>query len=296
MFSPQGQVEAAVECAIECGYRHIDCAYIYRNENEVGNAVAKKIKENKIKREDLFITSKLWNTFHKPDDVKPALMESLKLLKTSYLDLYLIHWPFAYENTGELFPKDKDGNFIFSDAHYVETWKAMEALQKEGLVRSIGVSNFNEFQLNKILKGGSIPPAVNQIELHPYLIQKELVNFCADQGIVVTGYSPFASPDRPWAEKGEPLLLEEPKLVAIADRLQKTVAQVILRYLIQRNVIVIPKSVTPHRIQSNFDVFGFQLTDEDVKVIESFNRNFRAVALPHDMKGKYFPFKENYSE
>ncbi|XP_076813477.1 aldo-keto reductase 1B-like [Clavelina lepadiformis] len=294
--SPQGQVEVAIESAIEYGYRHIDCAHVYQNETEIGNAIAKIIKENKIKREDIFITSKLWNSFHKPEDVKPALMKSLNMLQTSYLDLYLMHWPMGYMNTGDWFPSDKDGKLMFSNVDYVETWKIMEALQKEGLVRSIGVSNFNEFQLNRILKEGSIPPAVNQIELHPYLIQKDLVNFCSGKGVVVTAYSPFASPDRPWAEKGEPLLLEEPKLIAIADRLQKTVAQVILRYLIQRNVIVIPKSATPHRIQSNFDVFGFELNDEDVKTIESFNRNFRAVALTNHMQAKYYPFRENYSE
>lgn len=294
--SPKGQVKAAVEAAIDAGYRHIDCALAYQNEDEVGEAIQNKIKEGKISREDVFITSKLWNVFHDPDDVRPALQKSLKSLQLEYLDLYLIHWPQAYVNNGDLFPKDANGKFLYSDVDYVDTWKAFEKLQQEGLVKNIGVSNFNEYQINRIIKECSVVPANNQIECHPYLRNDSVIKFCHSKGITVTAYSPLGSPDRPWAKPEEPILLEDPKIKAIAERLGKTPAHVVLRYQIQRGVIVIPKSVTPSRIASNIQLFDFELTKEDMDVIGSFDRNFRGCGLEWIKDHKYWPFRENYSE
>jgi len=294
--SKPGEVQKAVEVAIEKGYRHIDCARAYGNEKEVGNGISSMIAKGTVKREDVFVTSKLWNVFHAPKDVRGTLMDSLKDLQTSYLDLYLIHWPQAYVNNGEMFPKDSNGKFLYSDVDYVDTWKAMIELQKEGLCKSIGVSNFNEFQINRLIKETQVTPAAHQIELHPYLVQPKMVEFCQANNIAVTAYSPLGSPDRPWAAAGEPVLLEDAKIQAIAQRLGKSPAQVVLRFQIQRNVIVIPKSVTPSRIESNLSLFDFELSDEDMKTIASFDRNFRGCALGWVSDHKFYPFKDNYTE
>nr|CAB3220795.1 aldose reductase-like [Phallusia mammillata] len=293
--SKPGEVKAAVECAIDVGYRHIDCALAYGNENEVGEGIATKIKENKVKREDLFIVSKLWNVHHDPKDVRVGVQKSLENLKLEYLDLYLIHWPTGYINNGSMFPKDENGQHIASDVDYVDTYKALEKLVDEGLVKSIGVSNFNEFQLGRILKECKVVPANHQVELHPYLLQTNMVEFCQSKGISVTAYSPLGSNERPWATEGEPVLLEDPKLLAIAKRIGKTAAQVLIRFQIQRGVIVIPKSVTPSRIESNFQVFDFELTDEDMNTINLFDQNFRMFALQWEIH-KYHPFQKNYKE
>jgi len=294
--SKPGEVQQAVETALKSGYRHIDCARAYGNEKEVGNGLSSSIKQGLVKREDVFITSKLWNVFHKYEDVHGTVMDSLKDLQTSYLDLYLIHWPQAYVNNGNMFPKDSNGKFIYSDDDYVDTWKAFIELQKEGLIKNIGVSNFNEYQISRIIKETNVVPSVHQIEIHPYLINKNMVDFCQSNKIAVTAYSPLGSPDRPWAAKDEPVLLDDPKIKEIAARLGKSPAQVVLRYQIQRNVIVIPKSVTASRIESNLKLFDFKLSDEDMKIISSFNRNFRGCALEWVSDHKYYPFKDNYSE
>ncbi|XP_059044928.1 aldo-keto reductase family 1 member B1-like [Achroia grisella] len=274
--SQPGEVTRVVGEAIDIGYRHFDCAFVYGNESEVGAALTEKINSGVVKREDLFITSKLWNTFHRPDLVRGALNATLKNLKLQYLDLYLIHWPQAYkEDAGTLFPFDDAGKMQFSDSDYVDTWKEMEGLVRDGLVKSIGVSNFNKRQLERLLQVASIKPVTNQVECHPYLNQSRLKAFCEERGITITAYSPLGSPDRPWAQPGEPLLLEDPKLKAIADRIGKTVAQVLIKYQIERGVIVIPKSVTKSRLESNFNVFDFNLSKEDLNLIDSFDCNGR---------------------
>lgn len=280
-----------MKTAIEVGYRHIDCAFVYGNEKEVGAAISSKIADGTVKREDLFITSKLWNTFHRPDLVKGALLKSLENLNLTYLDLYLVHWPQAYKEEGELFPKDADDKIAFSDVDYVDTWKALEPLVGEGLVRSIGISNFNSKQVARLLEHASIVPVTNQIECHPYLNQRRLKDFCEARKITITAYSPLGSPDRPWAKPDDPSLLDDPKLKAIADRLGKTVAQVLIRYQIDRNNIVIPKSVTASRIASNFDVFDFKLSQEDMSLIDSFDCNGRMVPMTASLGHKYHPFE-----
>ncbi|XP_045456738.1 aldo-keto reductase family 1 member B1-like isoform X2 [Melitaea cinxia] len=289
--SQPGEVTQAVKDAIDIGYRHIDCAFVYGNEKEVGEAITQKIADGTVKREDLFITSKLWNTFHRPDLVRGALQETLKNLNLQYLDLYLIHWPQAYKEGGPLFPEDDSGKIIFSDVDYVDTWKAMEPLVGEGLVKSLGISNFNSKQVKRLLEHVTVKPVVNQVECHPYLSQVRLQEFCKSHGILITAYSPLGSPDRPWARPGDPQLLDDPKLKAIADKIGKTVAQVLIRYQIDRGNIVIPKSVNKSRIASNFDVFDFKLSADDLKLINSFDCNGRFVPMTASLGHKYHPFE-----
>lgn len=273
-------MEQAVKDAIDIGYRHIDCAFVYGNESEVGTAIESKIQDGTVKREDLFITSKLWNTFHATKDVRPAVEKSLKNLKLDYLDLYLIHWPMAYQEAGDvLFPKNEKEEILYSDVDYVETWKALEDLVDAKLIRSIGLSNFNSKQIERVLAIARIQPAVHQFECHPYLNQRRLIDYCHSKNIVVTAYSPLGSPDRPWAKPGDPQLLEDPKIVAIAEKYKKTPAQILIRYQIQRGLAVTPKSVNKSRILSNFEVFNFSLSDADVREIDSFDCNGRFVPL-----------------
>uniref|UniRef100_V5GQ24 Aldose reductase n=1 Tax=Anoplophora glabripennis TaxID=217634 RepID=V5GQ24_ANOGL len=291
--SKPGEVKEAVKYAISVGYRHIDCAHIYENEPEIGSALSEVFKEGIVKREELYITSKLWNTMHRPDLVEPAIKTTLKNLQLEYLDLYLIHWPFALKEEGALFPTNPDGTTAYSDVDYLDTWKAMEAVQKKGLTKSIGVSNFNKKQLERLLQNSTIPPATNQIEVHPYLNQKKLIDYCTSKKIVITAYSPLGSPDRPWAKPGDPQLLDDPKIVALGKKYKKTPAQVVLKYQVQRGNITIPKSVTKSRILQNFDIWDFNLTAEDIALLDSFDCNGRICPYDDAFSHKDHPFSRD---
>ncbi|KAK8748975.1 hypothetical protein OTU49_015622 [Cherax quadricarinatus] len=292
--SKPGEVTQAVKDAINCGYRHFDCALVYGNEPEVGAAIKAKIDDGTVKREDLFITSKLWNTFHSKKLVIPSLKESLTNLGLDYLDLYLIHWPMGYKEGGEKFPQDASGKVLYSDVDYVDSWLELEKAVSLGLVKSIGLSNFNKDQIERILEHGKIVPVTNQVECHPYLNQKKLIEYSLSKNIHITAYSPLGSPDRPWAKPGDPLLLEDPKIVAIAQKYNKTPAQILIRYQIQRNVIVIPKSVTKSNIESNIQVFDFNITDEGMKILDSFDCNGRFLHLNAVKDHKYWPFNTEF--
>lgn len=302
--SAPGQVKQAVMAALDSGYRHIDCAAAYSNEQEVGEALALRIGPGKaLQREEVFVTSKLWNTKHEPEDVEAACMTTLADLGLSYLDLYLMHWPMAFQRGKELMPWREDGSVRYSDTHYKDTWKAMENLVDKGLVKAIGVSNFNARQINDILNMAKHKPVVNQVECHPYLSQAALITHCRSLGICVTAYSPLGSGDRPWASPDEPALLEDTELKAIAQRYKKSTAQIILRWHIQRGVTCIPKSVTASRIEQNLQVFDFSLSEEDVSLINSFNRNERFIVptverngarVWRDAEHPHFPFHDPY--
>lgn len=215
------KVFQAVKAAIDCGYRHIDCAYLYGNEDKVGEAIESKIQEGIVKREDLFVTTKLWSTFHKPEDVEEAFNDSLRLLNLNYVDLYLMHSPVAYKNVGKtvFHPVDGNGKILHDNSvDYLDTWLAMEKLLQNDRVRSIGVSNFNQYQLKRVIDKGNVVPAVNQVECHPYQTQDDMLTFCQKSGIAFVGYSPFGSPDRFWASPDEPRLLNDPTILEIAQR------------------------------------------------------------------------------
>jgi diketogulonate reductase-like aldo/keto reductase len=294
--SEPGKVKAAVKEAIEIGYRHLDCAYCYANEAEVGEALKEVFDSGKVKREEIFVTSKLWNTFHKKELVKPAVLKSLKDLQLTYLDLYLIHFPHAFKAGEERFPKKADGVSIDYDeeTHFLETWEGMEQLVNEGLVKAIGFSNFNSKQIEQIFAKAKVKPAVLQCECHPYLNQKPLIDFVRAKGMVFTAYSPLGSPTRPWFKPEDPVLLDDPKIKEIAEKHKKTVAQILIRYQIERGVVVIPKSVTPSRIKENAQVFDFQLTKEEMAAIDALNINYRMCALLRDIKHPLYPFHEPY--
>ncbi|KAG5888071.1 hypothetical protein JTB14_010045 [Gonioctena quinquepunctata] len=269
--SKPGEVTQAVKDAIDIGYRHIDCAHVYGNEPEVGEALKAKFADGTVKLE-------------------PALKTTLKNLGIEYLDLYLIHWPFAWKEGGDLFPKAADGTMAYSDVDYVDTWKAMEEVQKKGLTKSIGVSNFNKKQVERILQSCTIKPVTNQVEVHPYLNQKKLIEYLKSKDIIVTAYSPLGSPDRPWAKPGDPQLLDDPKIKKIAEKYKKTPAQVVLKYQVQRGCITIPKSVTKSRIQQNFEIWDFTLSPEDMAHLDTFDCNGRICPSDDAYTHKDHPF------
>ncbi|XP_078688469.1 aldo-keto reductase family 1 member B1-like [Branchiostoma floridae x Branchiostoma belcheri] len=280
----------AVKTAIDAGYRHIDTAWMYKNEKEVGQAIKEKIAEGKIKREDVFVTTKLFVTFNRPEHVREAMMQSLGSLGLDYVDLYLIHNPMAFKYGSNIFQPLGNPEDIFDDVDYVDTWKAMEALADEGLAKSIGVSNFSIQQLERLLQNCRIKPAVNQVELHPYLAEQDLVDFCKGNGVLLTAYSPLGAPDRHGKREADPVLMEDPTVVAIATKYGKSAAQVLIRYHLDRGVSVIPKSVTPSRIQANIDIMDFSLSQEDLAILGGLDRNLRYLGGHHFTTHKYFPY------
>lgn len=240
------EVIHAVKIALQNGYRSIDTAAFYENEEGVGKA----IKDSGVPREELFITTKVWNTDQGFDSTLRAFEKSIEKLGLDYIDLYLIHWPVA--------------------GKYKDTWKALEKLYKDGRVRAIGVSNFHIHHLQDLLSTAEIKPMVNQVELHPNLTQKELLAFCKQEGIQLEAWSPL--------KRGR--LKDDPVIAEIAEKYQKTIAQVILRWDLQTGVITIPKSVNSKRIIENSDVFDFELSDEEMKRIDELNKNERTGSDP----------------
>ncbi|XP_051726021.1 aldose reductase-related protein 2 isoform X2 [Ctenopharyngodon idella] len=248
--------QRAAEAAIAAGYRHIDTAYSYRIETEVGKAIQSKIQQGIIRRQDMFIVSK------KMGD--------------------------------ELFP-EKDGKMLTTNIDYVDVWKGMEALKATGKVKSIGVSNFTIEQLERLLSVAKIPPAVNQVELHPYLVQSDLIDYCKSKNIALTAYSPFGSPGRPSEyQRGDAdprTLLEDPVVGDIAKKHRRTPAQVLLRYHVQQSIVVIPKSMKSHHILENTKIFDFTLDEEDMNALRSLNRGWRACIITQLESHPFYPFK-----
>lgn len=272
--SAPSEAGRAVEYAIiEAGYRHIDCAHIYGNEKEIGTSFKKVFDSGNIEREEVFITSKLWNNAHRRSAVREACEATLHDLRLKYLDLYLMHWSLA-SSPEEEEAMDSEGNLIIDKVPLRETWEAMEELVSAGLVKAIGVANFTAPLLLDLFSYARVQPAVNQIELHPYLQQTRLVDFCQRLGVVVTAYSPLA---RPGYEEMSARLVDEKIIRDIANAHGKTPAQVLLRWGIQRNTVVIPKSTHPERIKENIGVFDFELPESDMLQIAGLERGLRIV-------------------
>jgi 2,5-diketo-D-gluconate reductase A len=246
-----GETAEAVQRALEVGYRHIDTAEMYENEAGVGEG----IRASEVSRDDVFITSKLNNGYHEPDDARRAFEETLEKLGFDHVDLFLIHWPLP----------------TLYDGDYVSTWKTLEEFKADGRARSIGVSNFQVDHLERLAAEADVVPAVNQIELHPYLRNEEVASYCAEHGIGVEAWSPIA--------QGE--VLDDETITAIAADVDRTPAQVVLRWHVQHGHIVFPKSVTPERIEENFALFDFELDDEQVKRIDGLDRGEDGRTGPH---------------
>ena len=275
--SAPGEVGDAVKTALKAGYRHIDCAAVYGNEKEVGAALQESFSEYDIKREDVWITSKLWNTEHKPKDVIPALKQTLSDLQLEYLDLYLIHWPIAFKPGLEGFPQSDEDYLSLDEVPIIETWKAMLEAKEQGLIKHAGVSNFSIKKLKDLSATTDDAPEMNQIELHPYLQQDDMLNYCKDNGIHVTAYSPLGSSDRPDSMKAddEPSLLENEVIHEIADKHDATPAQVLIKWAVERDTIVIPKSTNAGRIEENLSSSSLSLDEEDMAKIKKLDYHYR---------------------
>ncbi|XP_006141403.2 aldo-keto reductase family 1 member C15 [Tupaia chinensis] len=294
---PKSKAFESTKVAIDVGYRHIDAAHLYQNEEEVGKAIREKIADGTVKRKDIFYTTKLWATFHRPELVQPALERSLKKLQLDYVDLFLIHVPVAMKPGEDLLPKDASGKVILDMVDIRDTWEAMEKCKDAGLTKSIGVSNFNHKQLELILNkpGLKYKPVCNQVECHPYLNQSKLLEFCKSKDIVLVAYSALGSHRDPkWVDVNSPHLLEDPILKTIAKKHKRSPGQVALRYLLQRGVVVLAKSFSEKRIKENFQAFDFELTPEDMKEIQSLNRNLRYGQILFAVDHPYYPFSEEY--
>ncbi|KAI8371742.1 NADP-dependent oxidoreductase domain-containing protein [Radiomyces spectabilis] len=263
----------AVLAALKAGYRHIDTAWIYGNEKEVGQA----IRDSGVPREELFVTTKLWNNMHRPENVEKALQESLNNLQIGYIDLYLMHWPFGFPpDKGLVMPVDENGRAIVDDVDFVDTFKAMEKLVGPKL-RAVGVSNYTVKHLEKLLAAGC-SPAANEVELHPLLPQEELVKYCQEKNILgkfMIAYSPLGSSPNPYTEYVA--LVDNEKVKQIAEKYNKTPAQILLSWGIQRGTAVIPKSVTPARIEENFETVKLQDSDFDALTNLSGGNFYRVV-------------------
>jgi D-xylose reductase len=275
-----------IQAAIDCGYTHFDSACDYGNEIQTGEGLSAAVSSGSLQREDLWITSKLWNTYHRREHVRPALEKSLSDLGLDYLDLYLVHFPVAqkYVPIDERYPPgwstapDAANPGVEADrVPIIETWRAMEELVRDGLVKEIGVCNFGCSLLRDLMNQAEIPPAMLQIEMHPYLTQEKLTRFCHESGIAVTAFSPLGAQSYfqlNMAESGESLI-EHERIKTIATAHDRSPAQVLLRWGVQRGTSVVPKTSNLERLKENIALFDFELSGDEMNSIAALNRNRR---------------------
>ena len=272
----RNEVRRTIATAIDVGYRHFDCASIYNNEKEIGAALAAAIESGTVKREDIWVSSKLWSNAHAAKHVRPALERTLKNLQLNYLDLYLIHWPVSFR-ADITFPKRPDQFISPRDLPIIETWKAMEKMVKKGLCRHIGVCNFSIAKLSDLHKHATIKPYTNQIELHPYLQQPEMVSYCNENSIRLTAYSPLGSGKIPENRMGNdnPSLRTHPKIKYLATKYYSTPAQILIAWGLKRKTIVIPKSIHPKRLLENFNSQNITIDNNDMKYLQQLDLKYR---------------------
>lgn len=264
--------ERATRAALEVGFRHFDCAERYGNEAAVGAAMQAAFKQGKIRREDVFVTTKLWNTNHRPERIKPALEASLRRLQLDYVDCYIIHTPFAFQPGEDPHPRDEHGEVIHdSEVTLLDTWRGLERLVDEGLCRSIGLSDISLEKLQEIVAAARIKPACVQVEAHPYLPEWELLDFCRQHGIIVQAFAALG-------HAMEPKLLDDPVITAIAQRVGKTPAQVALAWAVQRGTAFLTTSTNPSRIQENFEISALP-EDALQEIREKITKNIRFNAV-----------------
>ena len=269
--SEPGQVGPAVESAIRAGYRHLDCAPVYGNEAEIGETLERVFRDGRVARDDLWVTSKLWNDKHLPDDVRPGLEKTLADLRLDYLDLYLIHWPIALK-PGKLFPESGNDFLAPEEAPLEETWAALEQLVDDGLCRHLGVSNFSPNRMRRLSESARLPIQVNQVECHPLLRQPELLETCHELSVALTAYSPLGSPGH---KEDDPVVLELPEVREIASAHEVHPAQVVLAWAVQRGTIVIPKSVDPDHQSTNLAAAELALTPDEMARLDALDRGHR---------------------
>ncbi len=276
--SAKGEVYEVVRKAIEIGYRHFDCAFFYGNEAEIGQAITDAIKNGEVKREDLWITSKLWNNRHRKEQIQAAFEITLRDLGLDYLDLYLIHWPVVLQDDVSYAQKGSD-LISLSEIPLSETWQGLIDLKEQGLIKHIGVSNFSIKKINQIANETGVMPEVLQVELHPFLQQQPLLDFANEKGIFLTGYCPLGSSDRPAIRilEDEPKLFQNPIIQEIANQKGVSVAQIILAWAVNRGTSVIPKSVNPVRLKENLEAADIELTADEMVKMSSLDLHYRYI-------------------
>lgn len=276
--SAKGEIYKTIRTALEIGYMHFDCAFIYDNEREIGQAFTDALKNNEVKREDLWITSKLWNNRHRTEDAQPAIEKSLRLLQLDYLDLYLIHWPVALIRSVN-YPQRAEDMISLNELPLSETWQAMIDMKAKGLTRHIGLSNFSIDKINTLKDETGVMPEALQVELQPFLQQKPLLDFTQQNNIALTGFCPLGSADRPASriQPNEPKLFENETILAIAQEKDCTPAQVMLAWAVNRGTSVIPKSVHEGRLKENLAAADIVLSTEQMDRMASVDQHYRFI-------------------
>jgi len=284
--SKNGEAAKSVKITLENGYEHIDCAATYGNEAEIGEVFEKHFKNHN--RQNVHITSKLWNNAHLPKDVEPALRQTLADLKLDYLDLYLMHWPVAFKPE-EGFPQTAEGYLSLEEAPLIDTWNAMVDLQKKGLVKHIGVSNFSVKKLKDLISKTDYTPEVNQIEMHVYLQQPEMRSYCETSDILLTGYSPLGSADRSenMKQENEPSLFEDDTVKELANKYDVHPANILTGWHVNSNIAAIPKSLNERHIIANHKNADFTLDAKDLEKLQNLDRHYRFI------NGKFFELEGN---